>query len=47
MFDLVYALADGHCVYQGSSLNTVPYLHSVGLQCPQYHNAADYREYLA
>uniref|UniRef100_A0A1Q3FN52 Putative the eye pigment transporter n=1 Tax=Culex tarsalis TaxID=7177 RepID=A0A1Q3FN52_CULTA len=42
MFDHVYALADGHCVYQGSALNTVPYLHSVGLQCPQYHNAADY-----
>lgn len=42
MFDHVYALADGHCVYQGSALNTVPYLSSVGLQCPQYHNAADY-----
>ncbi|XP_055589767.1 ATP-binding cassette sub-family G member 1 isoform X2 [Uranotaenia lowii] len=42
MFDHVYALAGGHCVYQGSALNTVPYLSSVGLQCPQYHNAADY-----
>lgn len=46
MFDHVYVLAEGHCVYQGSALNTVPYLRSVGLQCPQYHNAADYREYL-
>ncbi|XP_055637744.1 ATP-binding cassette sub-family G member 1 [Toxorhynchites rutilus septentrionalis] len=42
MFDHVYGLAEGHCVYQGSSLNIVPYLRSVGLQCPQYHNAADY-----
>ncbi|XP_055541549.1 ATP-binding cassette sub-family G member 1 [Wyeomyia smithii] len=42
MFDHVYVLAEGHCVYQGSALNTVPYLRSVGLQCPQYHNAADY-----
>ncbi|XP_065090174.1 ATP-binding cassette sub-family G member 1 [Ochlerotatus camptorhynchus] len=42
MFDHVYVLAEGHCVYQGSALNTVPYLSSVGLQCPQYHNAADY-----
>ncbi|XP_058819185.1 ATP-binding cassette sub-family G member 1 [Topomyia yanbarensis] len=42
MFDHVYVLAEGNCVYQGSALNTVPYLRSVGLQCPQYHNAADY-----
>lgn len=42
MFDHVYVLAEGHCVYQGSNANTVPYLASLGLQCPQYHNAADY-----
>jgi len=42
MFDHVYVLAEGHCVYQGSHDNTVPYLASLGLQCPQYHSAADY-----
>ncbi|ETN64305.1 abc transporter [Anopheles darlingi] len=42
MFDHVYVLADGNCVYQGTALNTVPYLRSVGLHCPPYHNAADY-----
>ncbi|XP_049763473.1 ATP-binding cassette sub-family G member 1 [Schistocerca cancellata] len=42
MLDHVYVLAQGHCVYQGSSLNVVPYLNSVGLECPQYHNPADY-----
>lgn len=42
MFDHVYVLAEGHCVYQGSNANTVPYLASLGLQCPQYHSAADY-----
>ncbi|KAK6636014.1 hypothetical protein RUM43_009666 [Polyplax serrata] len=43
MFDHVYFLAEGYCMYQGSSLNTVPYLLSVGLSCPQYHNPADFK----
>lgn len=42
LFDHVYVLAEGHCVYQGSSHNTIPFLGSLGLNCPQYHNAADY-----
>lgn len=42
MFDLVYVLAEGHCVYQGSYSNTVPYLASQGFTCPQFHNPADY-----
>jgi ATP-binding cassette, subfamily G (WHITE), member 1 len=42
MFDLVYILAEGHCVYQGSVSNTVPYLASQGFVCPQFHNPADY-----
>ena len=45
MFDHIFVLAEGNCVYQGSALNTVPYLSSVGLHCPHYHNAADYCEY--
>lgn len=42
MFDLVYVLAEGHCVYQGSVSNTIPYLASQGFICPQFHNPADY-----
>lgn len=38
----VYMLAEGMCIYHGSSENTVPYLASIGLQCPMYHNPADY-----
>lgn len=46
MFDHVYVLSDGYCLYQGSSLNTIPYLLSVGLPCPQYHNPADFSTWL-
>lgn len=42
MFDHVYIISEGNCVYQGSSLNIVPFLQSVGLSCPQYHNPADF-----
>lgn len=42
MFDHVYVIAEGLCVYQGSSYNIIPYLQSIGLHCPQYHNPADF-----
>ncbi|XP_068632407.1 ATP-binding cassette sub-family G member 1-like [Battus philenor] len=42
LFDRVYVLAEGMCIYDGSSADTVPYLASVGLQCSKYHNPADY-----
>lgn len=42
MFDLVYVLAAGRCLYQGTAKNLVPFLDSAELPCPQYHNPADY-----
>lgn len=42
MFDHVYVLAEGRCVYQGDSKNTVSYFSSLGFVCPKYHNPADY-----
>lgn len=40
--DEVYLLSEGRCMYQGATKNTVTYFGSVGLQCPKYHNPADY-----
>lgn len=42
MFDHLYTLADGQCVYQGSTKQLVPFLGTLGLQCPSYHNPASY-----
>jgi hypothetical protein len=46
MFDHLFTLADGQCIYQGSVQGLVPFLSSVGLECPSYHNPADYGMYL-
>lgn len=42
MFDHLHMLADGQCIYQGRVEGLVPYLASLGYECPSYHNPADY-----
>ncbi|XP_037302867.1 ATP-binding cassette sub-family G member 1 isoform X2 [Manduca sexta] len=42
LFDQLYVIADGYCIYQGDTAAMVPYLQSVGLPCPRHHNPADF-----
>ncbi|XP_043285776.1 ABC transporter G family member 3-like [Venturia canescens] len=42
MFDSLYAVAGGHCIYRGPIHGVLPHLSSVGVSCPPYHNPADF-----
>ncbi|XP_063235825.1 ATP-binding cassette sub-family G member 4-like [Bacillus rossius redtenbacheri] len=42
MFDHLYVLAEGSCVYQGGTKGMVSFLSGLGLECPPYHNPADF-----
>lgn len=45
MFDHLYAVSGGYCIYQGSVKGLLPYLEENNLKCPPYHNPADYCKY--
>lgn len=42
MFDNLYVLAEGCCIYQGASKNLLPFLNELDLVCPQTFNPADF-----
>ncbi|XP_012522316.1 ATP-binding cassette sub-family G member 1 [Monomorium pharaonis] len=42
MFDSLYVVAGGHCIYRGPVSSLLPHLDSVGAHCPPYHNPADF-----
>ncbi|CRL06051.1 CLUMA_CG018971, isoform A [Clunio marinus] len=42
MFDHLYAMTDGRCIYQGGTNNLVPFLADAGLNCPPSYNPSDF-----
>ncbi|XP_050541167.1 ATP-binding cassette sub-family G member 4-like isoform X2 [Daktulosphaira vitifoliae] len=42
MFDHVYILSEGQCIYTGEGQHIVNYLSSIGLKCPKYYSPADF-----
>lgn len=44
LFDNVYIVSEGQCVFQGHGQDIVPYLASFDLHCPKHYNPADFSE---
>lgn len=42
MFDHIYVVSNGQCVYQGEGQNIVPYMEAIGVRCPKTYNPADF-----
>lgn len=42
MFDHVYIVSEGQCVFQGRGRDIVPFLAQLGLNCPKTYNPADF-----
>nr|XP_037274517.1 ATP-binding cassette sub-family G member 4-like isoform X1 [Rhipicephalus microplus] len=42
LFDRLYVLADGYCLYHGTVRDLLPTLTANGLQCPAFYNPADF-----
>ncbi|XP_017117022.2 ABC transporter G family member 2 [Drosophila elegans] len=42
MFDHLYAIGEGQCIYAGGAQNLLPFLGALNLHCPESYNPADY-----
>lgn len=46
MFDKLYCLSGGYCIYNGRVNDLIRHLDTLGLHCSPYHNPADFRKFI-
>lgn len=46
LFDDLYILSNGSCIYNGSLNNMVDTFKDAGFNCPNYYNRADFGEFI-
>lgn len=46
LFDHLFAIAEGKCIYTGATSDLVPFLNELNLVCPESYNPSDYCKYL-
>lgn len=44
LFDHLYAIADGQCIYSGATEMLIPFLSELDLICPKTYDPFDYRK---
>jgi hypothetical protein len=42
MFDDIYVMAEGHCLYSGPTGDLTSVFEEAGFQCPTFYNRADF-----
>ncbi|KAF5308832.1 hypothetical protein FQR65_LT00532 [Abscondita terminalis] len=42
LFDEIYILGEGRCLYHGTAQNVLDFLNSINITCPMYNNPVDY-----
>lgn len=42
MFDHLYSISEGQCIYQGESSKLVPFLSELNLICPEFYSPSDF-----
>lgn len=42
LFDHLYVVSNGACMYQGTVKALLPYLEEIQLNCPSFHNPSDF-----
>lgn len=45
MFDHLFTVAEGQCIFTGTAANIVPFLREVDIICPEHYSPSDFRKY--